>query len=70
MDTPIEKFDVHNIIEVQRMRTLLVKHPDLLTLFDSSEATTAFIDLLKVKIFVYFLESENRVVGGSIKGTL
>ena len=34
MDTPIEKLDVHNIIEVQRMRTLLVKHPDLLTLLD------------------------------------
>ena len=35
MDTvEVEKLDVHNIIEVQRMRTLLMKHPDLLTLFD------------------------------------
>ena len=34
MDVEVEKLDVHNIIEVQRMRALLMKHPDLLTLFD------------------------------------
>jgi hypothetical protein len=30
----IEKLDVHNIIEVQRMRELLKEHNDLLTLFE------------------------------------
>ena len=30
----VEKLDVHNILEVQKMRSLLIKHPDLLTLFD------------------------------------
>jgi hypothetical protein len=36
MDKPdkIEKLDVYNIIEVQRMRELLKEHNDLLTLFE------------------------------------
>ncbi len=30
----IEKIDVHNILEVQRMRKLLDEHKDLLALFE------------------------------------
>ena len=30
----IEKIDVHNILEVQRMRQLLDEHKDLLALFE------------------------------------
>ncbi len=30
----IEKLDIANIIELQRIRELLVEHPDLLALFE------------------------------------
>ena len=30
----VEKLDIANIIEIQRIRSILVKHPDLLSLFE------------------------------------
>tara|TARA_R110000824_G_scaffold109139_3_gene256567 strand:- start:2021 stop:2188 length:168 start_codon:yes stop_codon:yes gene_type:complete len=30
----IEKIDIHNVLEVQRMKELLKDHKDLLTLFE------------------------------------
>ena len=30
----IEKLDIANIIEIQRIRSILVEHPDLLSLFE------------------------------------
>lgn len=33
-ETEIEKLDVYNILEVQKMRVILKDHEDLLTLFN------------------------------------
>ena len=30
----VEKLDILNIIEIQRIRNLLIKHPDLLSMFE------------------------------------
>jgi len=30
----IEKLDLYNIIEIQKIRQLLIRHPDLLSMFE------------------------------------
>lgn len=30
----MEKLDIHNIIEIDRIRKLLINHPDLLSMFE------------------------------------
>lgn len=30
----MEKLDIHNIIEINRIRKLLINHPDLLSMFE------------------------------------
>tara|TARA_R110000803_G_scaffold69876_1_gene132475 strand:+ start:192 stop:338 length:147 start_codon:yes stop_codon:yes gene_type:complete len=30
----IEKLDIHNVIEIQKIRQMLIRHPDLLALFE------------------------------------
>lgn len=30
----IEKLDIHNIIEIEKIRKILINHPDLLSIFE------------------------------------
>ena len=52
----IEKLDICNIIEVQKIREILIEHPDLLSIFEILYNRNIAIAYIIVKVFfqLYF----------------